>query len=190
MRPRTLRARFILIVVLGAVLPLALVGVWMSRSTERAGRALLQSQLESAAGAIVARADRQWNLRAGEIQLLANNTVAQRLLGGAALARDLRDADSIKIHSTPTLVVQDRLPEAIDAFKQSHAADPSYLHPLFAMANIYVQLGLQNQVSQVLESLQQANRGNLHPRTQEIELVARDLERLRRGERVIAPGQP
>ena len=88
------------------------------------------------------------------------------------------------------LVVQDRLPEAIDAFKQSHAADPSYLHPLFAMANIYVQLGLQNQVSQVLESLQQANRGNLHPRTQEIELVARDLERLRRGERVIAPGQP
>jgi signal transduction histidine kinase len=88
MRPRTLRARFILIVVLGAVLPLALVGVWMSRSTERAGRALLQSQLESAAGAIVARADRQWNLRAGEIQLLANNTVAQRLLGGAALARD------------------------------------------------------------------------------------------------------
>jgi len=88
------------------------------------------------------------------------------------------------------LVVKGSLPEAIDAFKQSHVDDPSYLHPLFALANIYVQLGLQNEAAQVLDSLQQANRGNPHPRTQEIELVARDLERLRRGERVIVPGQP
>jgi tetratricopeptide (TPR) repeat protein len=88
------------------------------------------------------------------------------------------------------LVAKGRLPEAIDAFKQSHAADPSYLHPLFALANIYVQLGLPNEAAQILAILQQANRGNLHPRTREIELVARDIERLRRGERVIVPGQP
>jgi len=88
------------------------------------------------------------------------------------------------------LVAQNRLPEAINAFRVSHDIDKSYLHPLFALANIYVQLGLLNEAEQILENLKQANRGNLHPRTREIELVARDVERLRRGERNIVPGQP
>lgn len=89
-----------------------------------------------------------------------------------------------------TLVVQNRLPEAINAFRQSYDTDPSYMHPLFALANIYVQQGSQNEAAQVLEILRQANHGNPHPRTREIELVARDVERLRRGERGIVPGQP
>jgi signal transduction histidine kinase len=85
MRPRTLGARFLLILVLGAVLPLALVGAWLSRSAERTGTALLREQLAGAAGQIAATADRQWAVRMGELQLLANNTVARKLLAGEQL---------------------------------------------------------------------------------------------------------
>jgi signal transduction histidine kinase len=85
--PRTLAARFLLIVFLGALLPLALVGLWLTRSAERAGTALLRMQLETEADAMLAQVDRRWALREGELQLLANNSVAQSALGGKTLSR-------------------------------------------------------------------------------------------------------
>jgi len=84
--PRTLAARFLLIVFLGAVLPLALVGLWLTRSAERSGTALLRTQLETAADAMVAHVDRQWGFREGELQLLANNTAARDALTSIGLS--------------------------------------------------------------------------------------------------------
>ena len=41
----SLRTRLFLIVLLGAVLPLAIVGVWLARSAGRSGEALLRDRL-------------------------------------------------------------------------------------------------------------------------------------------------
>ena len=85
-RPRTIAVRFLLIVFLGALLPLALVGLWLTRSAERSGTMLLRTQLESAADAMVASVDRRWALREGELQLLANNTAVRAALTNGALS--------------------------------------------------------------------------------------------------------
>ena len=86
LRPQTLAAKFLLIVFLGALLPLALVGVWLTHSAERSGTTLLRTQLESAADAIVAGVDHRWAVREGELQLLANNTAARDALTNDALS--------------------------------------------------------------------------------------------------------
>jgi signal transduction histidine kinase len=88
----SLRTKFLLIVLLGAVLPLAVVGWWLTGSAVRSGRALLRGQLDSAVAAIAFDARARWALRAGELRLLANNTVARAALA-AQLSR-LASADS------------------------------------------------------------------------------------------------
>ena len=90
MRPRTLAGRFLSIVVLGALLPLALVGLWLTRSAERSGIELLRGQLDHAADAIAATIEQRWTLREGELRLLASNTAAISVLRGDALAADER----------------------------------------------------------------------------------------------------
>ena len=90
MRPRTLAGRFLSIVALGAVLPLALVGLWLTRSAERSGIELLRGQLDHAADAIVAAIDQRWALREGELRLLASNTAAESLVRGDSLSPDDR----------------------------------------------------------------------------------------------------
>ena len=78
----TLGARFLLLVVLGVLLPLGIVGLWLTRSAERAGRAMLQAQLDGDADALLAKSSVQWSLRDGELQLVAQNSVARALLAG------------------------------------------------------------------------------------------------------------
>jgi two-component system, NtrC family, sensor histidine kinase HydH len=87
--PRSLAARFLTIALGGVLLPLALVGFWLSRSAERAGITLLRTQLSDAAEVLTNRVTARWVLRDGELQLLARNSSAVALLRG----RDLADAD-------------------------------------------------------------------------------------------------
>jgi signal transduction histidine kinase len=89
LRPPKLATRFLLIVALGAVLPLALVGLWLTRAAERSGRALLRDQIEHASTVIAAEIDRRWALREGELRLLAGNSSAQAIVGDrVAVAAD------------------------------------------------------------------------------------------------------
>jgi len=80
MKAASLRAKFLLIVLLGAVLPLAIVGWWLTGTAVRSGRALLRGQLEAAVGGIASDARAKWTLRDGELQLLANNSVVRTSL--------------------------------------------------------------------------------------------------------------
>jgi len=80
----SLRAKFLLIVALGALLPLAIVGWWLTGTAARSGRALLHDQLVAAVSGVAAEANEGWAVRSGELQLLANNTVAQAMLSAAA----------------------------------------------------------------------------------------------------------
>ena len=113
MRPRTLAGRFLSIVALGAVLPLALVGFWLTRSAERSGVALLRGQLDHAADAIAASIDQRWTQREGELRLLASNTAAVSVLRGDSLAADQR----IYLEQTAT-----SLETSIPAFEYSDPA--------------------------------------------------------------------
>lgn len=81
MKAASLRTKVLLIVLVGAVLPLAIVGWWLTGTAVRSGRALLQDQLSAAIDGIALDARDRWTLRAGELQLLANNSVVRAALG-------------------------------------------------------------------------------------------------------------
>lgn len=83
---RSLSARFLAIAVGGVLAPLILVGVWLTRSAERAGTTLLQGQLADAGRVLAARFDSRWVMRNGELQLLASNSSAVALMTGGPLA--------------------------------------------------------------------------------------------------------
>lgn len=92
MKAASLRTKVLLIVLLGAVLPLAIVGWWLTGTAVRSGRALLRDQLSVAIGDIAADARGKWTLRAGELQLLANNSVVQAALTAPAARLALPDS--------------------------------------------------------------------------------------------------
>jgi signal transduction histidine kinase len=76
----SIRTRFLFVLLGGAVLPLALIGAWLARSSERAGETLLRSQLEeSLAGEVASLADR-WRFVQADMLLLADNDVVWRHL--------------------------------------------------------------------------------------------------------------
>ncbi|MGA2382820.1 MAG: ATP-binding protein [Gemmatimonadales bacterium] len=88
-----MRAKFLLIVLLGAVLPLALIGFWLTRTAVRSGRALLRGQLEAALGGIASDVQGKWTLREGELQLLANNSVVRTALAVPAARLAMPDSE-------------------------------------------------------------------------------------------------
>ncbi len=87
------RGRFLLVVIFAAVVPLALIGVWLTRSVGRAGEGLLRSVLDRSLQEVTDVVERRWVYRSGELVMLANNAVAQRLLAGGA-AQPLAGPDS------------------------------------------------------------------------------------------------
>jgi len=93
MRAASLRAKFLLIVLLGAVLPLAIVGWWLTGTAVRSGRALLRGQLEAALGGIASDAGAKWTLREGELQLLASNSVVRTALAAPPARLAMPDSE-------------------------------------------------------------------------------------------------
>jgi signal transduction histidine kinase len=76
----SLRAGFQLLVLIGAVMPLAIVGVWLTNATSRAGQSLLRTQLDSAIEGIAQSVSVRWATREGELALLGNNDVVTRAM--------------------------------------------------------------------------------------------------------------
>ena len=78
--PSTIRTQLLGIVLLGAVLPLALIGFWLTRSAVGSGEALLDQQLATAVDGIKRVIAVHWEYRAGELQLLAVNDPVRHVL--------------------------------------------------------------------------------------------------------------
>lgn len=77
---RSLRARFLLVVVGGVVIPLAIVGLWMSRATERSGRGLLRTRLDGALAQVVSDVGGRWvRVRAGLLDIADDSAVQASL---------------------------------------------------------------------------------------------------------------
>lgn len=80
--PTSFRGRFLLVVLFAAVVPLALIGVWLTRSVMRAGQELLRSELDQSLEQIALPVATRWSYRLGDLELLANNEVATRAVAG------------------------------------------------------------------------------------------------------------
>lgn len=78
-----------------------------------------------------------------------------------------------------SLVNQGKTDESISAFWRSHEMDAQYLHPLFSLASIYVQLKDLNNAERVLLLLQKSSENNPHAMPQQVESVTADIERLK-----------
>ena len=76
----SVRTHILLIVFGGAILPLALIGLWLTRSAVRSGEQLLQSQLDSSVATISNSVKARWYYRRGDLLLLSENNVARRVL--------------------------------------------------------------------------------------------------------------
>jgi signal transduction histidine kinase len=81
----SLGRRFVLVVMLGAILPLGAVALWTTQNAAGSGRALLRSQLESQLGQTVRDATQRWEqLRSQLMTLGENEPVRQALLDSTA----------------------------------------------------------------------------------------------------------
>jgi signal transduction histidine kinase len=82
--PPSLRTRFLLIVLFGAVLPLALIGFWLTRSSLRSGEELLSARLGEALESTAQDVRRAWNRRRSDLLSLGDLPVVQSRLAAAA----------------------------------------------------------------------------------------------------------
>ena len=91
----SLRSKFILIVLVGAVLPLALLGVWLNQTAERSGEQLLRTRLETSLAEIVDGIGPRWLTRRSQLLLVAESPWVQEVLssgdGGIASSPDPSD---------------------------------------------------------------------------------------------------
>ena len=79
-RTTSLRARFLFIVLTLVVVPLALMGVWLTSMTSRSGEELLRSRLGDALSTTVAEVGARWVRWRSELLVLAEDTAAHRAL--------------------------------------------------------------------------------------------------------------
>lgn len=79
-----------------------------------------------------------------------------------------------------TLASQGKLGDAVYHFDKSHELDPHYLHPLFAIVEIFVQTGNIYGAEMALSMLREANAVAAHPRTRDINAVAANIEELKK----------
>jgi signal transduction histidine kinase len=79
-RVLSLRSKFILIVLGGAVLPLALLGIWLNRTAERSGEHLLRGRLQTSLSQVVDEIGLRWLSQRSQLLRLAENTAVQAAL--------------------------------------------------------------------------------------------------------------
>ena len=89
----SLRGKFILIVLGGAVLPLALLGVWLNQTAERSGERLLRGRLESSLAELAEDVGLRWLSVRGEILRIAELPGVQAGLAGTGSSAEASLAD-------------------------------------------------------------------------------------------------
>jgi len=93
-RSLRLRTRFMLVVLLGAILPLALVGLWLTRTTERSGEALLRSRLDASLEQVARESSGRWTLLRSRLLDFGEDADVQSALaaGSGDVQRQVIDA--------------------------------------------------------------------------------------------------
>jgi signal transduction histidine kinase len=83
-----------LVVLLGAILPLALVGLWLTRTTERSGEAFLRSRLDSSLEQVARESSIRWTRLRSRLLDLGEHADVQAALaaGGSGIQRQAIEA--------------------------------------------------------------------------------------------------
>ena len=89
----SLKRRFLLIVLFGAIAPLAVTGWWLTRSAVRSAELLLRTQLDTSLTTIAVSADRRWAERRADLLFLAENEVSARTVASAVRAATAADSE-------------------------------------------------------------------------------------------------
>jgi two-component system, NtrC family, sensor histidine kinase HydH len=79
-RTVSLRQKILLTVLVGAVLPLGLIGLWLTRSASRSGEMLLREQLTASLASVEQELGTRWVHRRSDLLLLAGNEAVQDAL--------------------------------------------------------------------------------------------------------------
>jgi signal transduction histidine kinase len=79
---RTIRSHVLAIVLLGTFVPLALVGAWLTRGGVRSGEDLLEQQLTVSLESVMRDMTRRWELRRGDLLMIADGPVARLAASG------------------------------------------------------------------------------------------------------------
>ena len=112
MSARAMGLRTQILAVLGvAILPLTLLGIWLTTSGVRSGEQLLRDHLEASADRYAAVVTERWEYRQGDIALLAGNAATLRALAGDSLEADDREfldnlADGLS-QTIPSIEIRD-----------------------------------------------------------------------------------
>ncbi len=134
----TLRTRFMLVVLLGAVLPLGLLGYWLTRATERSGEELLRGRLEETLDRLVREMGVNWaGLRSNLLDLAAHPTVVSDVrdpeaprAGAPADVRELYarlqdDITQVTLHDTTGAVLWEMAADYGPASYRARAIGPT-----------------------------------------------------------------
>jgi signal transduction histidine kinase len=76
----SLRTKFLLVVLCGALLPLGLIGLWLMRSVEQSGEELLRARMDASMQGLVQEVGTQWVRLRSELLDLAEDEQVQRAL--------------------------------------------------------------------------------------------------------------
>ena len=79
-RTSSLRTRLVVIVLLAAILPLAIIGVWLANSITRSGEELLRARLEESLGQLARGIGARWVARRADLLTIAEHEAVQALL--------------------------------------------------------------------------------------------------------------
>ncbi|HEY2164841.1 MAG TPA: HAMP domain-containing sensor histidine kinase [Gemmatimonadaceae bacterium] len=77
----SLRTKLVLIIVIGAMIPLGAVGAWLSSSTRRSAESLLRNRLDSAASHAVTELGSEWVAYRSVLTDIAEDSAVRRALG-------------------------------------------------------------------------------------------------------------
>jgi two-component system sensor histidine kinase AtoS len=92
----SLRSRFLIIVLAGAVIPLAATGYWLTNSSVRAAEKLLRTQLDTALATTLANVKDRWDLRTADLVYLAGNDASVRFLAPSTSHASAGDSAFLK----------------------------------------------------------------------------------------------
>src|SRR5688500_16687998 len=92
-RTASLGTRLVVIVLLGAILPLAIVGVWLAHSITRSGETLLHARLDESLGQLARGIGARWIARRADLLTIAEHEAVQALLTHPVDHADSRGLD-------------------------------------------------------------------------------------------------
>jgi signal transduction histidine kinase len=120
----SLRTRFLVLVVAGAVLPLALIGLWLTRTASRSGEALLTQRLDALLESSAQEIRTNWPRVRSDLLTVAESEAARAMLavrGGSPGIRPPEAAGRIETGSTASVMTDSALevPAALVAATRS-----------------------------------------------------------------------